>query len=77
MTRDNRYFLEIDPEIVGKDALAIRKHTSKVDSGIASVKFKRGILDELPFEVDKIDFVLSLVNKLEDGIEKLSRSNND
>lgn len=71
---ENRYFLETDPKIVGEGALAIRKETPLVESGIVSVKFKKGLLDKLDSETDKIEFVLSLVNKIEDGIERIVRN---
>lgn len=67
----NRYFLETDPKIVGEDALAIRKRTPLVESGIASVKFRKGILDKLTnTEEDRINFVLDMINKIEQGIER-------
>lgn len=70
----NRYFLETDPKIVGEGALAIRKETPLVESGIVNVKFRKGLLDKLDSENDKIEFVLSLVNKMEDGIERFVRN---
>lgn len=73
----NRYFLETDPKIVGENALAIRKYTTQVESGIANIKFEKGILDKVAkTETDKIDFILRLVNKLEDGIEVSVRNKN-
>lgn len=70
----NRYFLETDPKIVGEGAFVIRKRTPLVESGIVSVKFRKGLLDKLDSETDKIEFLLSLVNKIEDGIERIVRN---
>lgn len=74
MRQNNRYFLETDTKIVGEDGLAIRKRTPLVESGIASVKFRKGIIDKMTnTEEGRINFVLSLVNKLEEGIERSVR----
>ena len=74
MKEQNRYFLESDPKIVGEGAFAIRKRTTLLDSGIASVKFRRGLLDTLSStEEEKIQFILNLVNKLDEGIERTVR----
>lgn len=74
MRNYNRYFLETNPEIVGENALAIRKRTPLVESGIVSIKFKKGIMDKLETEEEKINFVLEMINKMEHCLEVAVRN---
>lgn len=70
---ENRFFLETDPKIVGEGAFAIRMKTPLVESGIVSVKFRKGLLDRLSTEESKIEMILDQVNKIQQGIEKFAR----
>jgi len=73
-TNENRFFLETDPKIVGEDAFAIRKRSKLIESGIASIKFRKGLLDKLSTEEGKIEMILDLVNKLDEAIERFIRN---
>ena len=64
----NRYFLETDPKIVGEDRIGFSKQTKEY--GMFTVTVKRGILNGPYSEEEKFDYVLKLINKMEDGIEK-------
>jgi len=73
-TNENRFFLETDPKIVGEDAFAIRKRSKLIESGIASIKFRKGLLDKLSTEEGKIEMILDLVNRLDEAIERFIRN---
>lgn len=61
MVDAKRYSLVTDPEIVGKDEFAIRKHSDEL--GGCAIIVKRGILNGQFTEEEKMDYVLTLINK--------------
>lgn len=69
MTEHNRYFLDIDPKIVGEDSLAIRLESSSIE-GSAPLTVRRGILNGPYTEEEKWEYVLTLINRLEHLVEK-------